>query len=45
LRAIEPGKSIEDYLASPRHLPVAHPRKYEAIKILRRLLEETEGGV
>jgi adenylate cyclase len=43
LRSLEPGRSIEDYLDSPRHLPVEHPRKYEAIEILRRLLEETEG--
>jgi TolB-like protein/tetratricopeptide (TPR) repeat protein len=42
LREAEPGKSIDDYLDSPRHLPIEHPRKYEAIAILRRLLEETE---
>jgi adenylate cyclase len=40
----EPGKSIDDYLDSPRHLPIEHPRKYQAIEILRRLLEETEGN-
>jgi TolB-like protein len=44
IRKAEPGKSIDDYLDSPRHLPIEHPRKYEAIDILRRLLEDTEGG-
>jgi TolB-like protein/cytochrome c-type biogenesis protein CcmH/NrfG len=44
LRKSEPGKSTEDYLDSPKHLPVEHERKYEAIAILRRLLEETEEG-
>jgi hypothetical protein len=34
----EPGKSIDDYLDSMKHLPIEHPRKYEAIEILRRLL-------
>jgi Flp pilus assembly protein TadD len=43
LRESEPGKSIEEYLDSPRHLPIEHPRKYEAIEILRKLLEETAG--
>jgi adenylate cyclase len=43
LRSVEPGRSIDGYLDSPRHLPIEHPRKYEAIEILRRLLEETEG--
>jgi TolB-like protein len=42
LRAFEPGKSTDEYLDSPKHLPVEHPRKYEAIAILRRLLDETE---
>jgi TolB-like protein len=45
LLASEPGKSIDDYLDSPKHLPIDHPRKYEAIEILRRLLEETKKGV
>jgi tetratricopeptide (TPR) repeat protein len=44
LREVEPRKSIEDYLDSPKHLPIEHPRKYEAIQILRRLLEESEGA-
>jgi TolB-like protein len=44
LRQTEPGKSIEEYLDSPKHLPIEHPRKYEAIEILRRLLEESEQG-
>jgi TolB-like protein len=34
----EPDKSIDDYLDSMKHLPIEHPRKYEAIEILRRLL-------
>jgi hypothetical protein len=42
LREAEPGKSVDEYLASPRHLPIEHPRKYEAVAILRRLLEGTE---
>jgi TolB-like protein/Tfp pilus assembly protein PilF len=44
LRQIESGKTIDEYLDSNRHLPVEHPRKYEAIEILRRLLEECEDG-
>jgi TolB-like protein/cytochrome c-type biogenesis protein CcmH/NrfG len=44
LRKTEPGKSTEDYLDSPKHLPVEHARKHEAIAILRRLLEETPAG-
>jgi TolB-like protein/tetratricopeptide (TPR) repeat protein len=42
LREAEPGKAIEDFLDSPNHLPIEHPRKYEAIEILRRLLEEAD---
>jgi TolB-like protein len=45
LREAEPGKSVDDYLDSPRHLPIEHPRKYEGVAILRRLLEETQKGV
>jgi tetratricopeptide (TPR) repeat protein len=44
LRAAEPDKTTDDYLESPRRLPVEHPRKDEAIELLRRLLEETEEG-
>jgi TolB-like protein/Tfp pilus assembly protein PilF len=43
LRRAEPGKTIEQYLRSPSALPFEHPRKDEAVAILRRLLEETEG--
>jgi tetratricopeptide (TPR) repeat protein len=43
LRRAEPGRSIEQYLRSPKQLPFEHPRKDEAIAILRRLLEATEG--
>ena len=43
LRRAEPGKSIDQYLRSPMQLPFEHERKDEAIAILRRLLEETEG--
>jgi tetratricopeptide (TPR) repeat protein len=41
-RELEPGKSTDDYLDSLKHLPIEHPRKFEAIDILRRLLEDTE---
>jgi TolB-like protein len=44
LRKTEPGKSTDEYLDSPKHLPVEHARKHEAIAILRRLLEDTEEG-
>jgi TolB-like protein/Flp pilus assembly protein TadD len=43
LRRAEPGKTIDQYLRSPSALPFEHPRKDEAVAILRRLLEETEG--
>jgi TolB-like protein len=42
LRQTEPGRTLDEYLESNRHLPIEHPRKYEAIEILRRLLGETE---
>jgi TolB-like protein len=41
LRDAEPGKSIDEYLDSPRHLPIEHDRKHDAVAILRRLLEDT----
>jgi TolB-like protein len=44
LRKSEPGKTVNNYLDSLEHLPIEHPRKYEAIEILRRLLEESEQG-
>jgi TolB-like protein/Flp pilus assembly protein TadD len=42
LREAEPGKTVDEYLYSFRNLPIEHPRKREAVAILRRLLEETE---
>jgi TolB-like protein len=44
LREFDTRNSVEDYLDSLKHLPIEHPRKYEAIEILRSLLEETEGS-
>jgi TolB-like protein len=42
LREVEPGKSVDDCLHIVKHLPIEHRRKYEAIEILHRLLEETK---
>jgi TolB-like protein/cytochrome c-type biogenesis protein CcmH/NrfG len=43
LRANEPGKSTGEYLQLLDRQPVGLNRKHEAIAILRRLLEESEG--
>jgi TolB-like protein/Flp pilus assembly protein TadD len=40
LRIVDPDKSIEQYLQTANQLPVEHERKYEAIAILRKLLED-----
>jgi TolB-like protein len=45
MRQSEPRESIDDYLDSVKHLPIEHPRKYEAIEILRRLMEESDDTV
>jgi len=44
LRETDPGKSDDDYFYWLNLLATEYPRKNEAIEILRRLLEETEGN-